>query len=203
MHLLNRLFWQYCAKKYNKYFDGPNHILEVGSYDVNGSVRDYFKNFTKYIGVDWRPGPCVDVVCMAHDMDFPFKFDTIITASMLEHDRHWDKSITKMVELLKDDGILLLSWGAALNPPHEHYTADDGGFHSLPAGRVLKFLKSINVHVHEFRYEGRQFKKHVVIKPGRKSNAGMGEVCLVAFKQEPKFFGKPHIDVLVPEDEID
>ena len=93
-------------------------VLEVGSYNVNGSVRDHFHNFSSYTGVDFRPGPNVDEVCLAHDMDFDVKFDVVISSSMLEHDRHWRDSITNMESHLKDDVILLLSWGAANNDPH-------------------------------------------------------------------------------------
>lgn len=202
MHLTNRKFWEYCKVKYQKYFTKEgNRILEVGSYDVNGSVRDYFENYAAYIGVDWRPGPGVDVVCFAHEIDFPDKFDTIISASMLEHDRYWHKSIRNMIKHMKDDGILLLSWGAAFNHPHELETADDGHFHSLPAGYVIDLLNGLKMYVHEFRYEGRQFRKYVRRKTKHK-RAGMGEVCLVAFKSKQHRIGERYLDKLLPEDKI-
>lgn len=207
MHLTNRQFWEYCVNKYSSYFvNSSNKILEVGSYNVNGSVRDYFTAYDKYVGVDWRPGPCVDVVSLAHEMKFPFKFNTIISASMLEHDRHWDKSLVKMIELMEDNGILLLSWGGALNPPHEHDTADDGCFHALPAGRVIKFLESLGMYIHEFRYEGVQFRDTIkkIFKRKKKTYtplSGMGEVCLVAFKDERFKIGERVLDPLLKEDE--
>jgi hypothetical protein len=47
-------------------FLGEDHsqkrIIEIGSYDVNGSVRKFFKN-SHYTGVDLIPGIGVDVVC--------------------------------------------------------------------------------------------------------------------------------------------
>lgn len=193
MHRSNRAFWQYCEDKYNLSRGGIS-VLEVGSYNVNGSIRENFKNTSEHLGIDWREGPCVDLVCFAHDMDFGRQFDVVASASMLEHDRHWDKSIPKMVEHLKDDGILILSWGAALNPPHCPETADDGGFHCLPAGKVINLLSDLGMYVHEFRYEGLQF-------PDCCMGTGMGEVCLVAFKDKSHAIGDSHIDELVPEDE--
>ena len=40
-------------------------VLDVGSYDVNGSVRDGIEMLgcAEYIGVDMRDGPGVDEVC--------------------------------------------------------------------------------------------------------------------------------------------
>jgi SAM-dependent methyltransferase len=186
------MFWAYCAAKYPRHFRRSD-VLEVGSYDVNGSVRKYFSNPGKYVGVDWRPGRGVDVVSFAHEMAFDAPFDVVISASMLEHDRHWEKSLRKMVEFLKEDGILLLSWGGALNRAHDLDTADDCCFHALPAGRVIDLLRSMGLYVHEFRYEGMQFPKDCM-------GNGLGEVCLVAFRSEGHAVGDPHIDELLPED---
>lgn len=32
-------------------------VLEIGSYDVNGSVREIFGGCSEYVGVDLREGP--------------------------------------------------------------------------------------------------------------------------------------------------
>ena len=41
-------------------------VLECGSYNVNGSVRGLFAA-REYVGLDWRPGPGVDVVSLVHE----------------------------------------------------------------------------------------------------------------------------------------
>ena len=74
---------------------------------------------------------------------------------MLEHDPHWEKSLEKMAEILNPNGALFLSWGAALNNPHDLSTAPDGLFHSLPAGKVIDKLASLGFVIHQFRYEYR------------------------------------------------
>jgi hypothetical protein len=168
----------------------------VGSCNVNGSLRENVKNPAEYVGVDWRPGPGVDVVCFAHDMDFDRGFDAVISSSMLEHDRHWERSISKMVEYVSYNGVLILSWGAALNPPHCHGAADDGQFHPLPVYKVFKLLDDLGMYIHELRYEGLQFPELV----GRTRLTGMGEVGLAAFKDEAYAVGERHLDELIPED---
>lgn len=201
MHWQNRVWWEDCEAKYSAWLhkDGGK-ALEVGSYDINGSVRFHFQNFSEYIGVDWRAGPSVDKVCFAHEMAFDHKFDVVISSSMLEHDRHWEKSIPKMVECVSDDGILLLSWGAALNRPHELDTADDGKFHKLPAGYVLKALADLGVYVHEFRYESnKRAKRHTL---GSSAKGTKGCVGLVAFMDEKYAVGDKFVADLIAEDRI-
>ena len=59
----------------------PNLILEIGSYNVNGKVRDLFLGSVKYIGIDLQEGPDVDIVMDGHDALVTFganSFDLII-----------------------------------------------------------------------------------------------------------------------------
>jgi SAM-dependent methyltransferase len=199
MHKTNRLFWEYCQNKYKRWFDGPNRVLEVGSMNINGSVRDHFTGFTEYVGVDWRPGPMVDVVCKAEDMVFDHNFDTVISASMLEHDPAWNKSLERMVSFVAPGGILLLSWGAAKNKHHCEESATDGQFHALPAGYVLEVLDQLGIYIHEFRYEA-----HLPFVPKlpRKNFGGwgLGEVVLVAFKNPELAVGDPIIEKPIRQD---
>ena len=61
-------------------------VLEVGSLNVNGSVRPLFTS-SAYIGVDMREGPDVDFVMNAHDLRFPDRSaSVVISCEMLEHD---------------------------------------------------------------------------------------------------------------------
>jgi hypothetical protein len=69
-------------------------VLEVGSRDVNGSLRDMFSQHDKwvYTGMDNADGPNVDVVkpYVAYGSGaFPFtsmKFNVVVSSSCLEHD---------------------------------------------------------------------------------------------------------------------
>lgn len=63
--------------------------LEVGSYDVNGSVRGLFSG--DYLGVDVREGPGVDVEASAEHLPFEDRsYHTVISTEMLEHcERPW------------------------------------------------------------------------------------------------------------------
>ncbi len=193
MHHANCLFWESCKKRHPQYFINTR-VIEFGSYNINGSVKDYFDSPTEYVGVDWRDGPGVDLISFAHEVVYDNKFDVVISASMLEHDPYWDKSISNMLEGLSHDGILFLSWGAARNAEHEHDTACDGMFHALPAGKVLKLLGDKEIYVHEFIYEAQLCASDL-------PSGGDGEVGLVAFKHSQYASGEQNIASLFPEDD--
>lgn len=202
MHELNRRLWAMFSKKYPRYFHDTARVLEVGSFNVNGVIREHFEDIATYIGVDWRAGPCVDVVSLAHEMEFDEPFNTVASASMLEHDPYWEKSIPHMVSLMRDDGGLFLSWGGALNKPHRHDTAPDGHFHSLPVGKVITLLEKLGMYIHEFRYEASLVDTSNASDVKQFAKRGKGEVGLVAFKDKSYATGEKFIEALVDADKV-
>jgi|GEM_PF-1798579 len=88
-------------------------ILDVGSYEVNGSLRPAFEVFRpkEYIGVDLQSGPGVDVVCNAETLIEAFgkeRFDYVLCASMLEHVKDWKTIISNMKGVLKPGGYIFI-----------------------------------------------------------------------------------------------
>lgn len=94
-------------KQYPNYFYNTD-VLEVGSLDVNGSIRGFF-NSCRYIGLDIGEGKGVDKVVPIHEFIEPNKYDVVISTGMLEHDIHWEKSLKQMVENLKSGGIFIFT----------------------------------------------------------------------------------------------
>lgn len=89
-------------------------IIEVGAYDVNGSLRCEIiaLNPKKYIGVDVAEGPGVDQVCDATRLldYFAFEsFDMLIATEVLEHIKDWRKAVTNFKHILKPGGILIIT----------------------------------------------------------------------------------------------
>lgn len=182
MHEANHRFWRWCKDKYPIYFNNCK-VVELGSFNINGTVRDYFSG-CDYLGVDWRPGPCVDLVSICHEAPLDAAaYDMVISASMLEHDPHWKQSLETMIRVLKPNGGLFLSWGGGRNGEHEVATAPDCKFHALPAVNVINTLRAGGMYVAHFFYE-------------TSFMGGDGEVCLVAFKCE----GSVLTFNLLPED---
>jgi SAM-dependent methyltransferase len=112
--------------------------LEVGSYDVNGSARPFFHG--RYIGLDMRNGPGVDVLGVADAL--PFKagtFEVVVCTEVLEHDRRPWRTMVQAARVLRSGGLFLCSARGyderGCFPIHE-YPGDLWRF-SLEGARVL------------------------------------------------------------------
>lgn len=106
-----------------KFIKNPGRVLEIGSKDITGTVREYFLDAKEYIGTDMERGFNVDLIIDAHDLLKKFKkesFETVLCLEMLEHDREFWKTIDKMQKLLKRSGFLIISTPTFGFPLHRH-----------------------------------------------------------------------------------
>ncbi len=84
-------------------------VLEVGSYNVNGSVRDLFKDWT-YIGADLVEGPGVDVISPGHKLAYADGFfDVAMSCECFEHDEHWKQTFMNMHRMTASDGLVIVT----------------------------------------------------------------------------------------------
>jgi SAM-dependent methyltransferase len=83
-------------------------ILDVGSYDVCGTLKPIFKE-GKYTGLDIEAGPNVDVVITPHE--FPFErdsFDIIVSSSCFEHNPMFWLTFSEMCRVAKSGGYIYI-----------------------------------------------------------------------------------------------
>lgn len=86
-------------------------VLEMGSYDVNGTLRDLQPAGSDWVGVDLEAGPSVDLV-VAQTSRLPFAdstFDVVLASSVLEHDSTFWLTFNEMVRVVKDGGYIYLN----------------------------------------------------------------------------------------------
>jgi SAM-dependent methyltransferase len=93
----------------NKFTEGT--ILDLGSQDVNGSLKSVMPSSMKYIGVDFVPGRGVDVV-----LDDPYKLpfesesvDVVVSSSVFEHSEMFWLVFLEILRILKPHGLLYLN----------------------------------------------------------------------------------------------
>ena len=113
-----------CIKEINlfieKYLDKNTKlkILDVGSYNVNGCFKKYFKNPNwEFIGLDIKEGRGVDVVTK-DPYKYPFLdnyFDVVISGNTLEHIEDLHAIIMEIVRITKS-----LVWVSVPNTIKEH-----------------------------------------------------------------------------------
>src|SRR5215217_7296315 len=89
-------------------------VLEVGSLDVNGTVRPMVeaRGPRSYVGVDVVDGPGVDRMVDAADLVEVFgrdSFDVVVSTEMLEHAEDWCQAMLHMAGVLRPGGVLVLT----------------------------------------------------------------------------------------------
>jgi len=89
-------------------------VIEVGSMNVNGSLRGHIESLqpASYVGIDFMPGVGVDVICDASRLSKLFGhdiFDIVVSTEMLEHAKDWRVSISSMKQILVSGGLLVLT----------------------------------------------------------------------------------------------
>jgi SAM-dependent methyltransferase len=108
----------------SKYLDPKKEtsILDVGSFDGNGSYRDIFTkcpNF-KYEGCDIVDGPNVDFVILQYDIPKPDEtYDVVISGQTMEHVEFFWNWIIELERVLKKGGLLILIVPSG-GPIHRH-----------------------------------------------------------------------------------
>ena len=96
-------------------------VVEVGSRDINGSVRSLIDCKT-YTGIDLAAGPNVDVIGDAFDMRHPC--DLVVCMEVLEHEPRAEALVARMASWLRPGGAMLLT---AAGPGRAAHSAHDGG----------------------------------------------------------------------------
>ena len=110
-------FFKIAATHFPEHFR-DSRILEVGSLDINGSIRSIASG-CEYIGIDIGPGPGVDVVVPGQEYAGEDEsFDTVLSAECMEHNPAWRETMTNMVRVLRPGGLFLLTCAAPGRPEH-------------------------------------------------------------------------------------
>jgi SAM-dependent methyltransferase len=104
-------------------------IMEVGSYSVNSSIRKNISKDFKYIGVDIKEGPNVDVV-LADPYRLPFddnSIDAVVSISTFEHTEFFWLTYLEILRVLKPDGLFFLN--VPSNGKYHRYSTDNWRFY--------------------------------------------------------------------------
>src|SRR5262249_50239652 len=113
-----------------------SRVLEVGAYNVNGSVREHIETLAPavYLGVDIEEGPGVDMIADCEQLTGVVgsnRWAIIICTEMLEHTTDWQQCMRQIVAAMARGGDLLLTTRSPGFPLHEfpqdcwRFTKDD------------------------------------------------------------------------------
>lgn len=123
-HVEQQVFVSSVKSKFPDHFVNTR-VLEVGSLNINGSVRQFFEKPLEYIGVDLGPGPGVDMVCSGHELPFAENlFDITISCECFEHNQFWEETFQNMHYCTKDGGLIVMSCATDGRPEHGTHGAN-------------------------------------------------------------------------------
>jgi SAM-dependent methyltransferase len=91
-------------------FDSSLTVLDVGSYNVNGSLKDIMPEAWKYIGLDIVPGPGVDVV-MTDFTKFPVpseSVDLVVSVSCFQYVENPFRLMGQLYDCVKPGGMIFI-----------------------------------------------------------------------------------------------
>lgn len=118
-------------------------IAEIGSQNVNGSLREIFPDAASYVGLDFCEGNGVDIILTdPYRLPFPDgSFDIVLSSSVFEHSEFFWLLFCEAMRVLKPDGLFYM------NAP------SNGSFHRFPvdcwrffpdSGKALAKWASLN-----------------------------------------------------------
>ena len=91
--------------------DESVRVVEIGSQDVNGSIRQFCPQEFEYIGVDFVDGMGVDLV-ITSPYELPFEdnsVDIVVSSSCFEHSEMFWVVYLEIVRILKPHGLFYLN----------------------------------------------------------------------------------------------
>ncbi len=88
------------------------HVLDVGSYDVNGTYKHFFPEETyTYCGLDMSPGPNVDI-CPKNPYDWveieSGAFDAVISGQAFEHIEFFWVTMAEIARVTRPGGLVCI-----------------------------------------------------------------------------------------------
>ena len=116
-HKEQRDYFETVQKRFSETFVNKK-VLDIGSYDLNGTNSYLFENST-VLGLDIEEGPGVDIVCEAQKYDAPDEsFDVIVSSECWEHNPYYKESLQNAVRMLKSGGFMLFACATTGRPVH-------------------------------------------------------------------------------------
>ncbi len=116
-------------------------VLEVGSRNVNGSVREFCAPLAaRYVGCDLEAGAGVDKIADVTKLSSVFppeSFDVVISTEMMEHVPGWPTAWAELLAVLRPGGLLILSTRSPGFPLHD-FPGDVWRFTGADIRRILE-----------------------------------------------------------------
>ena len=123
--------YKHAEKFFNKYCKdniGNKIVIDIGSLDINGTMKPIFKEAKQYIGIDQAEGKNVDIVGSSHKIPIQDNYsDITVSSSCFEHDDMFWVSFLEICRITKSDGYIYIQ--APSDGPYHAHPVDNWRFY--------------------------------------------------------------------------
>ena len=129
------------GKQFLQNYSISGKILEVGSYNRNGGLRDICPEGSEWVGADLEEGPGVDVV-LEDPHKLPFEdssFDVALTSSVFEHTEFFWELFKEQCRCVKPGGYVYIN--APSGGEYHPYPIDSWRFYRDAAFSLEKWAR--------------------------------------------------------------
>lgn len=118
-------FFIQVSSRFPRYFLDSKRILEVGSQNINGSIREFFSKDSEYLGIDLGLARDVDWIVPGELIELPDKWaDVCISTECFEHCENWKDVFVNMIRILSPGGLLILTCASLGRATHGTIDSD-------------------------------------------------------------------------------
>lgn len=123
-HLEQIQFVETIKSEFPQFF-AQQKVAEIGSLNINGSIRDLFEQ-CDYTGFDIAEGAGVDRVIQGQLIGEPTaSYDVTISCECFEHNPFWVETFANMLRLTRPGGLVVMSCATYGRPEHGTRRSDE------------------------------------------------------------------------------
>lgn len=126
-HPAQQEFLRSCFVRFGALIANAENVLEVGSQDLNGSIRDFFPDSSSknWLGIDIGPGKGVDLVVPGELLQLPSAWaDASLSSECFEHAKNWSEIFLNMIRSTRSGGLVILTFAGPGRPAHGTLDSD-------------------------------------------------------------------------------
>jgi len=169
-HIEQQNFFHSLKERFPDIFIGKS-VLEVGSQNINGTIRDLFEGGS-FVGIDISETMDVDLVIPGEIAQFPDNsFDVVVTTECLEHANKWQEVLQNIIRQLKPGGSLIMTFAHPGRSAHGTLDSDSYSspytldyYKNLSPGMILDKFPTFTKYFskYEFSYDGGNFDTYFI-----------------------------------------
>lgn len=126
-HASQKDFITACLSRHTQIADSSKRILEVGSQNINGAIRDYFPEAIEkqWVGLDIGSGPGVDFTIPGELIQLSNGWaDISFSTECFEHAKQWKEIFLNMIRVTRADGLVILTFAGDGRSAHGTIDSD-------------------------------------------------------------------------------